>query len=152
MGQAVRRQLLKYTLPCITLLLALISPRTYAVQPALAQTVKNPATAQISPTPRVYTQAEIDQMTAGTFHPYILRTLIKCESQNTNIARMDSNNKMSYGILQFQMSTWSQFSPLAGIPSSTPMNPVIAIKVADWMISQGLLRRWTCAKLTGLIK
>jgi hypothetical protein len=30
-------------------------------------------------------------MTAGTKHLYILRALKKCESQNTNVARLDSN-------------------------------------------------------------
>jgi hypothetical protein len=45
----------------------------------------------------VYSQAEINAMTAGAFHPFILRTLIKYESQNTNVARMDSNHLMSFG-------------------------------------------------------
>ena len=31
------------------------------------------------------------------------------------------------------------------------LNPIDAIKVADYMISIGQLKRWTCAKLTGLI-
>jgi hypothetical protein len=63
---------------------------------------------------------------------------------------MDSNNLMSYGILQFNgTATWDAFAPLAGI-SSTPMNPPAAIVVADWMISNGQLHRWTCAKLQNL--
>ena len=90
-------------------------------------------------------------MTANTVHPYILRTLIKCESQNTNVARLDSNGLMSYGILQFNgTSTWNDFSTLANV-SSSPMNPVAAIAVADYMISIGQLHRWSCAKLTGLL-
>ncbi len=90
-------------------------------------------------------------MTANTLHPAILRTLIKCESQNTNVARLDSNDLMSYGLLQFNgTATWSEFSPLANV-SGSPMNPIDAIKVADYMISIGELKRWTCAKLTGLL-
>jgi len=86
-------------------------------------------------------------MTAGTQHPTILRKLIKCESQNTNIARLDSNGKIGFGLLQFNgTDTWSQFAPLAGV-SGTPMNPIAAIKVADHMISIGQLHRWTCAHI-----
>ena len=92
-------------------------------------------------------------MTAGTVHPYILRTLIKCESQNTNVARIDSNGLMSYGILQFNgTSTWDTFAARVKLSSDTPMNPVSAIKVADYMISIGQLHRWSCAFLTGLLK
>ena len=153
MGQAVRRQLLKTALPCITLLLALISPRSYAVQPVLAQTVNRSVQVNFEPIPTHYSQAEIDQMTAGTVHPYILRTLIKCESQNTNVARIDSNGLMSYGILQFNgTSTWDTFAARVKLSSDTPMNPVSAIKVADYMISIGQLHRWSCAFLTGLLK
>jgi hypothetical protein len=90
-------------------------------------------------------------MTAGAQNPAILRKLIKCESQNTNIARMDSNHLMSFGLLQFNgTATWSTFAPLAGV-SSTPLIPQAAIKVADWMISHGQLHRWTCAYITGLL-
>lgn len=92
-------------------------------------------------------------MTAGTFHPYILRTLIKCESQNTNLARLDSNGLMSYGILQFNgTSTWDTFAARVKLSSSSPMIPASAIKVADYMISIGQLHRWTCAYITGLLR
>ena len=133
-------------------------PKVYAISPIsappvhqvipVASTPKSPATASTEPPARVYTQAEIDEMTARTFHPYILRTLIKCESQNTNVARIDSNGVMSYGLLQFNgSSTWNQFARPAGV-SSTPMNPTSAIQVADYMISIGQLHRWTCAYIT----
>jgi len=113
---------------------------------------QNLATVTTAPIPRIYSQAEIDEMTQHAFHPYILRTLIKCESQNTNIARMDSNGLMSYGLLQFNgTATWNTYAPLAGVISSTPMNPTSAIKVADYMLSVGQLHRWTCAFLTGLL-
>jgi hypothetical protein len=102
--------------------------------------------------PRVYSQVEIDQMTANTAHPEILQKLIKCESQNTNLARMDSNHLMSYGILQFNgTSTWDTFAGIVKPSSDTPMNPVSAIEVADWMISNGYLGRWTCAHILHLV-
>jgi hypothetical protein len=64
---------------------------------------------------------------------------------------MDSNGKISIGLLQFNgTDTWSQFAPLAEV-SGTPMNPTAAIKVADFMISNGYLYRWTCARLTHLL-
>jgi hypothetical protein len=113
---------------------------------------ENPATVTTASTPRVYSQAEIDEMTARTVNPYILRKLIKCESENTNIARMDSNHQISFGILQFNgTSTWADFAPRAGVIHSTPMNPMSAIKVADWMISNGFLGRWTCARIQNLL-
>jgi hypothetical protein len=90
-------------------------------------------------------------MLAGTTNTYDLRKLIQCESQNTNIARMDSNHLMSYGILQFNgTSTWNSFSALADV-SGTPMNPAAAISTADWMISHGFLDRWTCARIEHLL-
>lgn len=98
-----------------------------------------------------YTQDEIDDLTENTQNPTILRKLIRCESQNTNVARIDSNGVMSYGILQFNgKATWNQYAPQAGI-SSTPMNPRAAIKVADYMISHGLGHRWTCARVLKLL-
>jgi hypothetical protein len=110
---------------------------------------------QISPgngAPVHYSQVEINQMLARTVNTYDLRKLIQCESQNTNIARMDSNGKISFGLLQFNgTDTWSQFAPLAGV-SGTAMNPTAAIQVADWMISHGFLDRWTCARIQKLLK
>jgi hypothetical protein len=117
----------------------------------VASVLQNPATGTTETQPRVYSQAEIDAMTDRTIHPYILRTLIKCESQNTNVARIDSNNVLSHGILQFNgTATWSEFSKEAHV-TGAPMIPEKAIAVADWMISNGYLYRWTCARLTGLL-
>ena len=136
-------------------LISLLFPKVYAIspQPPIVQIpASNPAQVNFEPIPTHYSQAEIDEMTAHTFHPYILRTLIKCESQNVNIARMDSNGLISFGILQFNgTATWNTFAPRAGVLSSTPMNPMSAIKVADWMITHGEIHRWTCAVLTGII-
>ena len=142
-----------YALPL--LFLSIFSPRVYAVsapvKPIVAVVAPNPVAGQIQPTPRVYSQAEIDEMTENTAHPSILRQLIKCESQNTNVARLDSNHLMSFGLLQFNgTATWQEFSPLANV-SGSPMNPQDAIKVADYMISNGFLGRWTCAHILNLL-
>jgi hypothetical protein len=143
---------------CLALVRPFSVPKVYSVTP-LISTAKAAVIAPHGPeiditattTPKPYTQAQIDQFIAGSPYKDILRKLIKCESQNTNIARMDSNNLMSYGILQFNgTSTWAEFAPLAGV-SSSPMNPSDAIKVADFMISRGFLGRWTCAHLLHLI-
>lgn len=132
------------------LFLALLAPsaRYSIIAPAEAENLASKAT---EARPRVYSQAQIDKLISGTFHPFILRTLIKCESQNTNIARIDSNGAMGWGLLQFNgTSTWNQYAPQANVTGS-PMNPKDAIKVADYMISIGQLHRWTCARLTGLL-
>ena len=137
------------------LFLSLFFPKNYAVSPPISpivpKAVKAPQIAVLSQSGRVYTQAEIDEMTQNTFHPYILRTLIRCESQNTDVARIDSNGKMSYGLLQFQKTTWDDFSALSGIKGS-PMDATTAIAMADWAISNNFLHRWTCAYITGLLK
>jgi hypothetical protein len=142
-----------YVLPL--LFLSIFSPRVYAVsapvKPIVAVVAPNPATGTTEPQPRVYSQAEIDEMTADTLHPYILRKLIKCESENTNLARLDSNHLVSFGLLQFNgTATWQEFSPLANV-SGSPMNPQDAVKVADYMISNGFLGRWTCAHILNLL-
>jgi len=104
-----------------------------------------------SDTPEPYSQAQIDQWLVGTQNPATLRTLMKCESSNTDVARPDSNGLISYGLLRFNgTATWDAFASQAGV-SGTPMNPRAAITVADWMISHGELHRWTCAHIQHLL-
>jgi hypothetical protein len=97
-----------------------------------------------------FSQSEIDAFLSGSTNYTILQKLIQCESQNTNREEIDSNGKMSRGILQFQDSTWATFAALANV-SSSPMNPVSAIKVADFMIDRGELHRWSCARILKLL-
>lgn len=99
-----------------------------------------------------FSQAEINNLLVGTENTATLRVLIWCESRNQNIAHLDSNHLMSYGILQFNgRATWDYFASLVFANTSTPMNPVKAIAVADWMISHGELHRWSCAKISDLL-
>ena len=148
------------------ILILFLSPKVYGIEngqnsrfnPQVGKIALNATTGQIGGKKtilrevwQVYTQAQIDELTENTENPIILRKLIGCESQNTNVARMDSNHQMSYGILQFNgKATWNEYAPLAGITGS-PMNPAEAIKVADYMISNGELHRWTCAHILKLL-
>lgn len=79
----------------------------------------------------------------------IIEQLIKCESGGRNVTILDSNNRYSYGVLQFQMSTWNWFSEMSGI-TGTPLNPEDAQRMTAWAITHGFLGHWTCAKILGL--
>jgi len=76
--------------------------------------------------------------------------LIQCESQGVNIARPDSNHKISWGVLQFNgTSTWQEAERRFGYHGS-PMIPGEAIHMADMMISAGMGHRWTCWQILKL--
>ena len=78
--------------------------------------------------------------------------LIQCESQGQNISRVDSNGQISRGILQFNgTSTWNEMEQRFNFYGD-PGNPPEAIHMADMMISNGLVGRWTCARSLGLTK
>ena len=81
----------------------------------------------------------------------IVQRLITCESGGRNVSIVDSNGKMSYGILQFQMDTWRAWARASGIVGH-PMVEQDAIRLANWAVGQpGLLRHWTCAKILGMV-
>jgi hypothetical protein len=78
--------------------------------------------------------------------------LIECESQGLNIGRPDSNGQISWGILQFNgTSTWSEMERRFHFHGD-PRHPQEAIHMADLMISNGLLGRWSCAHTLGMVK
>lgn len=78
--------------------------------------------------------------------------LIQCESQGLNVARPDSNGQMSWGVLQFNgTSTWREMEHRFHFYGD-PRNPQEAIHMADVMISNGLLGRWSCAHTLGMVK
>ncbi len=72
--------------------------------------------------------------------------LIPCESMGRTINRIDSNGKMSYGILQFQ--DWDEWEAMSGL-SGNPDNRADAIRMAEWAIQNGMINHWTCA---GILK
>jgi len=79
-----------------------------------------------------------------------IEKLIQCESQGVNIARPDSNHKISWGVLQFNgTSTWGEAEARFGFRGN-PMIPADAIHMADMMIDAGMGGRWTCWRLLGL--
>jgi hypothetical protein len=74
--------------------------------------------------------------------------LIPCESGGRAVDRVDTNGKMSYGILQFQ--DWPEWERVSGI-TGDPNNPDDAIRMAEWGIEHGMIDHWTCARILGEI-
>jgi hypothetical protein len=74
--------------------------------------------------------------------------LIPCESGGKTVHHLDSNGKMSYGILQFQ--DWDEWERVSGIHGD-PDNSDDAIRMAEWGIEHGMIDHWGCAKILGLM-
>lgn len=74
-----------------------------------------------------------------------LESLIQCESGWKNVKIIDTNGYYSYGILQFQKSTWDELSEKSGIVGS-PMDQMQSIEMAKWAILHGYEKRWSCWK------
>jgi hypothetical protein len=72
--------------------------------------------------------------------------LIPCESMGQRLDRLDTNGKMSYGILQFQ--DWDEWERISGI-TGNPDNRADSIRMAEWAIQNGMINHWTCA---GILK
>lgn len=82
----------------------------------------------------------------------MIAELIDCESDGRSIRIIDTNGKYSYGILQYQKSTWDGWSRESGIKGD-PMVPEDAIRMARWAIAQGdtYLGQWSCAHILALL-
>jgi hypothetical protein len=74
--------------------------------------------------------------------------LIPCESGGQPIEHLDSNGKMSYGILQFQ--DWDEWQRMSGI-TGNPENRDDAIRMAEWGIQHGMIDHWGCARILHII-
>ena len=74
--------------------------------------------------------------------------LIPCESGGRAVDRVDTNGKMSYGILQFQ--DWPEWERTSGIYGD-PNKPDDAIRMAEWGIEHGMIDHWGCARILGEI-
>jgi hypothetical protein len=70
--------------------------------------------------------------------------LIPCESMGRTINRVDTNGKMSYGILQFQ--DWGEWEAASGLHGD-PDRPEDAIRMAEWAIENGMINHWGCAQI-----
>ena len=74
--------------------------------------------------------------------------LIPCESMGRPLNRLDTNGKMSYGILQFQ--DWDEWQRISGI-TGNPDNRADAIRMAEWAIQNGMINHWTCASTLNIM-
>lgn len=93
---------------------------------------------------------------------YFVDRLAMCESENReNIKTLDSNNKYSYGIVQFQEDTWKnalrKYGYFPEAEDSELMNHIydgkLQKEVAKKMIQDGGWRHWkNCATKIGIDK
>jgi hypothetical protein len=94
--------------------------------------------------PRLVAGQPVPRATADLAIEY----LIPCESGGRAINHLDTDGKMSYGILQFQ--DWDEWERMSGI-SGDPQNPDDAIRMAEWGIEHGMIDHWGCAKILRII-
>lgn len=100
---------------------------------------------------KYWTRDRIQEVIDNSEHPSTIQKLVECESRYVSIKKLDSNHYYSYGILQYQSSTWNGWSKESGIKGD-PMNAADAVKMADWAIDQGNGHHWTCWRIQGLDK
>ncbi len=83
----------------------------------------------------------------------VLKKVATCES-TMNPQAVNYNDggigKHSIGILQFQESTFNSYSKKMG-EELDYHSSYDQVKVADYMVSQGQLRQWSCSRILGLI-
>lgn len=91
-----------------------------------------------------YQKLEIGSPTDRATADLAIEHLIPCESMGRTVNRIDSNGKMSYGILQFQ--DWNEWEAASGL-TGDPDNRLDAIRMAEWAIQNGMINHWTCAQI-----
>ena len=85
--------------------------------------------------------------------PYWLEPLIWCESRGDPKAwNKDDPNGGSYGLLQFQSSTFYNFAKIYNLEAPDIWNPEQQIWLAKKMIDDGLGFHWSCWYHMGLDK
>ena len=82
--------------------------------------------------------------------PEVVAYLIPCESLERDRDEIDSNGKMSRGILQFQAAFWGELSKASGITGG-PDNPEGAVPMAEYAVENGYLDRWSCARILHIV-
>ena len=95
-----------------------------------------------------YPKLEIGAPATRTTADLAIEHLIPCESMGKPINRIDSNGKMSFGILQFQ--DWDEWERVSGI-TGDPDNRADAIRMAEWAIQNGMINHWTCATILKIL-
>lgn len=96
------------------------------------------------PMPKLVAGEPVPRATADLAIEY----LIPCESGGRAISHLDTDGKMSYGILQFQ--DWGEWERMSGI-TGDPQNADDSIRMAEWGIEHGMIDHWGCAKILGQI-
>ncbi|HEX5423043.1 MAG TPA: hypothetical protein VFW94_05790 [Candidatus Acidoferrales bacterium] len=91
-----------------------------------------------------YQKLEVGVPTDRATADLAIEHLIPCESMGRTINRIDSNGKMSYGILQFQ--DWNEWEAASGL-TGNPDNRHDAIRMAEWAIQNGMINHWGCAQI-----
>jgi hypothetical protein len=79
--------------------------------------------------------------------------VLTCESHLKNVCQPDSDGIDSCGIAQIhQDGTWQDLEAKSGITGSF-MDPPTAAKMLNWAMDRPAeLRRWTCARIEGLVQ
>lgn len=95
-----------------------------------------------------YPKLEIGAPATRATADLAIEHLIPCESMGKPINRIDTNGKMSYGILQFQ--DWDEWERVSGI-TGDPDNRADAIRMAEWAIENGMINHWTCATILKML-
>lgn len=76
-----------------------------------------------------------------------IEQLGNCESMgSTTVKVLDTNNKYSYGLLQFQMATWLKYGKDFGATKDNIFDPDLQKTVARSMLDAGGANNWyNCA-------
>ena len=81
----------------------------------------------------------------------VLPYIIACESQGRNVSEIDSNHKMSRGLLQYQDITWKERQEQSGIEGK-PTQALPAIAMSLWSLQNGFIGQWSCSRIEKIIK
>lgn len=91
-----------------------------------------------------------------TWEQQDITLLARCESEgSTTVTVLDTNDRYSFGLLQFQRATWNKYSFLGTTPGNI-LDPSLQQKVATYILdnatSTGGLWNWkNCADKNGLL-
>ena len=78
-----------------------------------------------------------------------IRRLHECENMNNVVSIVDSNDKLSYGYLMFQESTWLSYGKRFGATMKNISDPILQTRVARSMLDDGEFYHWkTCVRKT----
>lgn len=83
-----------------------------------------------------------------SFNNHRLVLIAHCESfdfkHNKYGIRVWGDSGKAYGLFQFHYKTFMEFANRAGMRHPHWKNPYQQIYIANWMISHGYIKRWSC--------